>query len=118
VSGIDAYAINSVCERRAVLQICVANVGRAAAGSSAVAVSPGGEQFSLPDLQSGGERCVARALPFSEPFGIVTIEADADNRIDEIDETNNALAERVVRPHLEATCIPTQRPTATVSPSL
>lgn len=117
VSGIAAYAIDAVCERRAVLQVCVANAGRAAADSFVVTVSPGNDQFSLPDLQAGGERCVGGPLPFSEPFAIVTIEADANGQIDEIDETTNALTERVMRPRLEATCIPTRLPTATASPS-
>lgn len=114
VSGVDAYAVNDTCQPFAVLDLCVANAGRTADGEFMVTVEPGGDRFSLPGLAAGAEECADRRYPSDHSFSLlVTIAADVDNGVDEIDESNNVLSERVLYPRVEATCVPTRARTAT-----
>jgi hypothetical protein len=83
------------------LSICVENTGPGIAGPFVAAV--GGDMYAFDDgLQPGMGLCV------QGPFhgGEVTVVVDPDDRIPEIDETNNTLTQPVREPTVPATCAP------------
>jgi hypothetical protein len=114
VASAGAHAHNSTCQPYASLSACVANAGRTAAGAFTVAVEPSGDRLAMSALASGEEQCSSMVFPRpqSQP---VTVTADVDDAVDEVDENNNALSKTIPYPSVEATCVPTRLPTATRS---
>jgi hypothetical protein len=111
VESAGAYANNSTCQPYASLIACIANAGRTAAGAFTVAVEPSGDRLAMSGLASGAEQCSSKVFPRprSQP---VTVTADVDDAVDEVDEDNNTLSKVIPYPSVEATCVPTPIPTA------